>query len=196
MAISATSIPYSIAVAPRWFRASRCSTDLIIGWSPGAPNERLAKRSHHSLTKTFRRASEVQNNPTIIPVVAAALINREGLVLMQQRPLHKAHGGLWEFPGGKVEQGETLESALVREIAEELAIALDPESLAPLTFAARRDQPHVVMLYTCRRWVGDPVGLDAAEIGWFASEALSALEMPPLDVPLALALHQALERAN
>lgn len=136
----------------------------------------------------------MQNNPTIVPVVAVALIDARGRVLMQQRPAHKDHGGLWEFPGGKVELAETLDSALVREIAEELAVALDPAGLEPFSFASRPEQPHVVMLYICRTWQGEPQAVEAAAIGWFAVEKLSALAMPPLDVTLAGALQERLKR--
>jgi 8-oxo-dGTP diphosphatase len=136
----------------------------------------------------------VQNNPTIVPVVAVALIDDRGRVLLQQRPAHKDHGGLWEFPGGKVEPAETLDSALIREIAEELAVALDPAGIEPFSFASRPDQPHVVMLYICRSWQGEPQAVEAAAIGWFAVDDLSALAMPPLDVTLAGALQGHLKR--
>jgi 8-oxo-dGTP diphosphatase len=138
----------------------------------------------------------VKKIPTVIPVVALALINGDGRVLMQRRRLLADHGGLWEFPGGKVEAGETLVSALVREITEELGLVLDPEALEPLSFAASPDQPHVILLYTCRIWAGDPVCLDGEEIGWFAAEALANLAMPPLDVPLARAVRERIERAK
>ena len=131
---------------------------------------------------------------TPVLVVAVALIDSRGCVLMQRRPQGRAHGGLWEFPGGKVEPGETLEGAMVREIEEELGIALDVADLHPLTFASDRKQPpaprapHVILLYTCRNWHGTAECRDGQEIGWFAPDALSALEMPPLDYPLAAAL--------
>ncbi|PKB25676.1 8-oxo-dGTP diphosphatase [Novosphingobium kunmingense] len=134
--------------------------------------------------------------PTIVPVVAVALMDGEGAVLMQQRPAHKHHGGLWEFPGGKVEAGERLEEALIREIGEELGIALAHDALVPFSFASASDQPHVVMLYTCLRWQGEPQALDAQAIAWFPPERLAGLAMPPLDVPLAAALHKAAKRAN
>jgi 8-oxo-dGTP diphosphatase len=126
--------------------------------------------------------------PTIVPVVAVALIDPAGRVLMQQRRAGRAHAGLWEFPGGKVESGESLDLALCREIAEELGIALDPAALVPLSFAAATGNPHVVLLYTCRDWTGEPQCLDAAALGWFAAEALASLPLVPLDVPLARAL--------
>ncbi|MFT4027355.1 MAG: (deoxy)nucleoside triphosphate pyrophosphohydrolase [Novosphingobium sp.] len=144
------------------------------------------------------RASDVQNIPTFVPVVAVALIAPDRRILMQRRRADRAHGGLWEFPGGKVETGESLESALSREIAEELGLALDPADLEPLTFASDPAQPpaprapHVILLYTCRSWRGEPQCLDGDAIAWIAPEDLAALPMPPLDVPLAKALLKAI----
>lgn len=134
----------------------------------------------------------MQNNPTLVWVVAAALFDGDGRVLMQQRPAGKAHGGLWEFPGGKVEPAETLESALIREIEEELAIRLDPAALAPLSFAAVEGQPHVVLLYTCRQWYGTLACQEGGEAGWFTADQLDGLAMPPLDRPLARAVQNVL----
>lgn len=135
----------------------------------------------------------MQNNPTLIWVVAAALFDEAGRVLMQRRPAGKAHGGLWEFPGGKVEAAETLESALLREIEEELAIRLDRAALAPLSFAAADGQPHVVLLYTCRKWHGAVVCQEGGEAGWFTADQLDALAMPPLDRPLARTVQNVLK---
>ena len=143
-------------------------------------------------------ADDLQNNPTIVPVVAVALIAGDGRVLLQRRAADRAFAGLWEFPGGKVERGESPESALLREIAEELGVALEPSALAPLCFASdpvlppAPRQPHVILLYTCRKWSGQPRCLDAAAIEWFALADLADLPMPPLDVPLARALAAAL----
>lgn len=134
--------------------------------------------------------------PTIVPVVAVALLDSSGRVLMQKRRQHKQHGGLWEFPGGKVEDGESLESALLREIEEELGIELLVSALAPVSFASRPDQPHVVLLYSCTDWRGTAAALDAEEIGWFNLGGLDSLPMPPLDVPLAAALRKAEKRSN
>ena len=134
--------------------------------------------------------------PTIVPVVAAALIDGSGRVLLQQRPTGRSHAGLWEFPGGKVEAGESLETALLREIAEELGITLDPAGLEPLSFASTPGNHHVVLLYTCRAWAGEPQCLDAAELGWFSVSAIAALPLLPLDVPLARALRAVLTASN
>lgn len=143
--------------------------------------------------------SELPRIPTIVPVVAVALIDRGGRILMQKRRADRAHGGLWEFPGGKVEPGESPESALIREIEEELGLCLVAGSLVPLTFASDPAQPpaprapHVILLYTCREWSGgEPRCLDAEDIAWVPRDALMALAMPPLDVPLAKALLNAI----
>ena len=136
---------------------------------------------------------------TPVLVVAAALIDTAGHVLLQKRRLGGMHGGLWEFPGGKIDAGESPETALARELHEELGIAVDPSALLPLTFASDRAlppeprEPYVILLYTCRCWQGDPRCLDGEAIDWFAPVALAALAaqpgaMPPLDVPLAQAL--------
>jgi 8-oxo-dGTP diphosphatase len=119
-------------------------------------------------------------------VVAAALIDGEGRVLVQRRPAGKMMAGLWEFPGGKIEPGETPESALIRELDEELGITVDPARLAPAVFAsepvARRHM--LLMLYICHSWEGSPRALDAEELLWCAPESLRALDMPPADLPL------------
>lgn len=130
-------------------------------------------------------------NPTMIPVVAVALLAADDRVLLQQRRHGSAHGGLWEFPGGKMEAGESPESALVREISEELGITIAVQDLEALTFASdpaqppAPRQPHVILLYTCRHWQGEPRCLDGEAIDWFAPDAVEHLAMPPLDYPLA-----------
>lgn len=138
--------------------------------------------------------NNLQKNPTLVPVVAAALIDDAGRVLMQRRHKHAMHGGLWEFPGGKVIPPESAEQALLREIEEELGVLLDPGDLTPAGFAsdpalppAPRD-PHVILLYTVRKWRGEVQCLAGDAIGWFAPGQLRELAMPPLDVPLAAAL--------
>ena len=140
----------------------------------------------------------MQEISTPVLVVAAALLAPEGRVLMQRRRLGGEHGGLWEFPGGKVEPGESPESALLREFAEELGVGLDSAAIEPLSFASDPSLPpsqgrrHVILLYTCRRWQGEPRCLEGEEIAWFAPESLAGLPMPPLDYPLARALVSAL----
>jgi 8-oxo-dGTP diphosphatase len=134
----------------------------------------------------------VQNNPTTIPVVAAALIAPDGLILLHQRKLGGAMGGLWEFPGGKVEEGESPDLALVRELEEELGIAVAADDLDYLAQASEPGNPHVILLYTCRRWRGEPVCLAGEGIAWVAPQDLLAHEMPPLDIPLARELISAI----
>jgi 8-oxo-dGTP diphosphatase len=119
--------------------------------------------------------------PTI--VVAAALFDADGHVLMQRRPAGKAHAGLWEFPGGKVEVGEAPAEALVRELREELGIVVGVASLRPIDFAATK---HVILLlFACRCWQGDMIASAADELRWNVPAHLAELPMPPLDVALA-----------
>lgn len=132
-------------------------------------------------------------------VVAAALVDGTGRCLMQQRPLEKRHGGLWEFPGGKVEAGESPAAALVRELAEELAIHVEEAMLAPLSFATDRSgdgAPLVMLLYRCLEWHGDPRPLAAEALRWADVAELALLPMPPVDVPLLRVLGEHLDRAS
>jgi 8-oxo-dGTP diphosphatase len=121
-------------------------------------------------------------------VVAAALVDAQGRILVQRRPPGRQHGGLWEFPGGKLEPGEGPVEALVRELHEELAIAVTPADCVTLGFAASPVQPGmrpvVLLLYGCRRWAGDPVSHEQAALDWVDAARLRTLAMPPLDVPL------------
>ena len=122
----------------------------------------------------------------VLWVVAAALVADDGRVLVQQRPAGKSLAGLWEFPGGKIEQGESPEGALVRELREELGIEVAAGDLVPGTFAsATLDARHLVMLvYVCRTWRGEPTALEAAAIAWHTPDELRSLPMPPADIPL------------
>jgi 8-oxo-dGTP diphosphatase len=126
----------------------------------------------------------------IIWVVAAALINPDGKVLVQKRSENRSMAGLWEFPGGKIEPHERPEDALVRELDEELGIIVMPEDITPLSFASAPlgEQHLLLLLYICRKWQGVPAALDAAVIQWCSINALQNLEMPPADVPLVKAL--------
>lgn len=132
--------------------------------------------------------------PTSIEVVAVALVDQGRQVLMQRRRSDRQHGGLWEFPGGKLEAGETAVSGLIREIEEELGIALKEDELVWLDQAEDPESGIVITLYTCRNWVGEPCCLDAEAIGWFASAQIADLALPPLDRPLAAALEQWLRK--
>lgn len=124
----------------------------------------------------------------IIHVVAAALVDGEGRVLLAQRPEGKSLAGLWEFPGGKLEPGESPEAGMVRELEEELGITA--QALEPFTFVSfAYPEFHLVMLlYWCRRWQGVPQGRDGQALRWERPGAMAALPMPPADVPLVKAL--------
>ena len=123
--------------------------------------------------------------PTVL-VSAVALIDRDGQVLLAQRPAGKRMAGLWEFPGGKIETGETPEAALIRELGEELGIDTAESCLAPLTFASHSyDDFHLLMLvYVCRKWTGTPRPLEGGELAWVQASRLRDYEMPPADIPL------------
>jgi 8-oxo-dGTP diphosphatase len=128
--------------------------------------------------------------PSILLVVAGALIDPCGRVLLQQRAAHRSMAGLWEFPGGKIEAGETPEAALARELEEELGILVDPTALEPLAFASDLlgDRHLVLLLYAVRAWSGVPQALDATAIRWATAREMRDLPMPPADVPLVDAL--------
>jgi 8-oxo-dGTP diphosphatase len=119
-------------------------------------------------------------------VAACALIDADGRVLLAQRPEGKPMAGLWEFPGGKVEAGERPEETLIRELREELGIAVSEPCLAPLTFASHTYPDfHLLMpLYVCRRWEGIVTAKEHQGLGWVKPNRLREYEMPPADVPL------------
>ena len=129
----------------------------------------------------------------IILVVACALVDGDGRVLVAERPTGKNMAGLWEFPGGKVETGETPESALIRELKEELSIDVTPACLAPLSFASHAyDDFHLLMpLYVCRKWDGQIAPLEGQNTQWLRPRDLFDLPMPPADKPLIAALRDA-----
>lgn len=122
----------------------------------------------------------------ILMVVAAALFDAQGRILLAQRPEGKQLAGLWEFPGGKLETGETPEAALVRELQEELSITVNESELQPLTFASYAYPAfHLLMpLYACRSWAGDILPREGQAIAWVEPAKLSDYPAPPADIPL------------
>lgn len=119
-------------------------------------------------------------------VVACALIDSDRRVLIAQRPEGKQLAGLWEFPGGKLEAGESPEAALIRELEEELGISTRTACLAPLSFASHSyENFHLLMpLYVCRKWKGVPEAREHAALKWVRPQALRDYPMPPADEPL------------
>ena len=125
-------------------------------------------------------------------VVAGALRRDNGCCLMHQRPLESHYGGLWEFPGGKVEAGERPGQALCRELNEELGVRILPQDCEALFFAETRSGEAgpalVILLYRIRHWHGEPQALEGGEVGWYALEDLESLAKPPLDERLVARL--------
>jgi 8-oxo-dGTP diphosphatase len=122
-------------------------------------------------------------------VASAALIDADGRLLVQQRPPDKPFGGLWEFPGGKIEPGETPETALIRELKEELGIEVEAACLAPATFASDLQPGNaarhmILLLYVCRKWKGTPHSLEGGAVKWVRVTDLYGLDMPEPDRPL------------
>ncbi|MEH6833439.1 MULTISPECIES: (deoxy)nucleoside triphosphate pyrophosphohydrolase [Falsihalocynthiibacter] len=123
---------------------------------------------------------------SVLLVSAVALIDRDSRVLLAQRPEGKSMAGLWEFPGGKVEAGETPEVALIRELSEELGIETWQSCLAPLTFASHAyEKFHLLMpLFACRKWQGTPRPQEGQTLKWVKAADLRSYPMPPADIPL------------
>ena len=139
-------------------------------------------------------AAEPQPRPRIVLVSAVALVDADGRVLFAQRPAGKAMAGLWEFPGGKVNPGETPERALIRELAEELGIDVEESCLAPFTFASHSYPDfHLLMpLYVCRKWSGIPMAREGQCLTWARPARLGDYPMPPADAPLVAMLRDLL----
>jgi len=127
-------------------------------------------------------------------VVAAALVDRDGRVLLAERPAGKPMAGLWEFPGGKIHAGETPEGALIRELKEELDIDVTTACLAPFTFASHAYPAfHLLMpLFVCRRWKGTILPREGQAVRWVRPREMTGLPLPPADVPLIAMLRDLL----
>lgn len=135
----------------------------------------------------------------LLLVVACALVDKDGRTLLAKRPEGKSMGGLWEFPGGKVADGETPEAALIRELDEELGISTDASCLSPIGFASEASDPdngndvHLLMpLFVCRKWQGIPVAKEHDDLAWVKPAAFFDYDMPPADRPLAAQLRDVL----
>ncbi|MGB0660496.1 MAG: 8-oxo-dGTP diphosphatase MutT [Mangrovicoccus sp.] len=122
----------------------------------------------------------------LVLVAAVVLVDPDGRVLLCQRPEGKSMAGLWEFPGGKIEPGETPEAALIRELHEELGIGTWQSCLAPLSFASHGYPDfHLLMpVFVCRKWEGQPIGREGQALKWVRARELRDFPMPPADIPL------------
>jgi 8-oxo-dGTP diphosphatase len=129
--------------------------------------------------------AEASTLPVVL-VVAVAMVDVDNRVLLQQRPEGKSMAGLWELPGGKLNDGESPEAALVRELKEELGIDVTRSCLAPLTFASHRYEDFQLLMpvYACRVWKGTPTGREGQALKWVRPVKMTELPMPPADLPL------------
>jgi len=138
--------------------------------------------------------TQSSSNPPLVLVAAVVLVDADGRVLLARRPEGKAMAGLWEFPGGKIDPGETPEAALIRELAEELGIDVAASCLAPFTFASHAyPEFHLLMpLYVCRKWSGIPTAREGQRLAWVRPARLAEYPMPPADKPLVAMLRDLL----
>ena len=151
----------------------------------------LHQPRHPEVLAAERRASkDALTTMSLLLVAACALVDADNRILIAQRPPGKPMAGLWEFPGGKVNPGETPEAALIRELREELGIDTSAACLAPLTFASHAYETfHLLMpLYVCRRWQGIARPLEGQNVKWVRAKELRDHPMPPADVPLIASL--------
>jgi len=153
---------------------------MVNASSTSLPNLILSAMSDNAPT------ANTPNGRRVVLVVAAALVDAEGRVLIAQRPADKMLGGLWEFPGGKVEPGESPETALIRELKEELDIDVTQDALTPFAFVSHGYEAfHLLMpLFLVTAWRGIPRAVEAPALAWAKPAALAAYPMPPADKPL------------
>ena len=140
----------------------------------------------------------MQKFPTLRLVVAAALVREDGAIFLQKRPEGKALAGLWEYPGGKVDEGETPEDALTRELMEEIGIVTSPDTMIPITFASQpvAGKHMILLLYATNRWSGEPTAQEGQETGWFTLDQMADLPMPSADLPFIAPLAEYLARSH
>lgn len=145
-------------------------------------------------TAAEEASAQPADGKPLLLVSAVALIDRDGRVLVSQRPQGKPMAGLWEFPGGKLKPGETPETAVIREMQEELGIDTRQSCLAPIAFASHGyDAFHLLlMLFACRRWQGSPQPCEGNSLRWVRPQQLNQLSMPPADRPLIAMLQDLL----
>jgi 8-oxo-dGTP diphosphatase len=182
----------------REFRASALSDNAAshavlrrLGFAEaGTAQEPYLSRNRDMAVTLFRRAAQAPAAKPILLVAACALVDPEGRVLLAQRPLGKPMAGLWEFPGGKLAEGETPEAALIRELREELGIETREACLSPLFFASHAyERFHLLMpLFICRKWEGRAEPREGQALAWVRPAAMAAYPMPPADIPLVALL--------
>ncbi|WP_240782490.1 bifunctional GNAT family N-acetyltransferase/(deoxy)nucleoside triphosphate pyrophosphohydrolase [Roseococcus sp. SYP-B2431] len=165
-----------------------------LGFVENGPGvQQFLSRNRNMPVVMFRRVAAPPKPPAAKPillVVACALVDSEGRILLAQRPAGKPMAGLWEFPGGKLDEGETPEAALIRELREELSIETQESCLSPLFFASHSyEKFHLLMpLYICRKWQGRVVATEGQALAWVRPGKLADYPMPPADVPLVALL--------
>ncbi|MEO8716391.1 MAG: NUDIX domain-containing protein, partial [Acetobacteraceae bacterium] len=184
----ATDNPASAAVLRRiGFRQTGVGTEFFLSRDAETPVWRF-EATRDDLFGHAEPATQVAAGglPPLLLVAACALIDRDGRVLLARRPEGKRMAGLWEFPGGKLDPGETPEAALIRELHEELGIDVSADCLAPFAFASHTyDRFHLLMpLFLCRRWKGIPRPQEGQTLTWVRPEKLADYPMPPADKPL------------
>ncbi|MEO8714722.1 MAG: bifunctional GNAT family N-acetyltransferase/(deoxy)nucleoside triphosphate pyrophosphohydrolase [Acetobacteraceae bacterium] len=184
----ATDNPASAAVLRRiGFRQTGEGTEFFLSRAAETPVWRFeATRDDLFGRPEADAAVAVTGAPPLLLVAACALIDRDGRVLLARRPEGKRMAGLWEFPGGKLDPGETPEAALIRELREELGIDVSADCLAPFAFASHTyERFHLLMpLFLCRRWKGIPRPREGQTLAWVRPEKLADYKMPPADKPL------------